>query len=61
MTSKRENEYGQSVYRRIEQQHKKTNKMTWAPREDLDQPGHLPSLIRVLAVRMKKHGSLATH
>ena len=30
------------------------NKMTCAPSEDSDQPGHLPSLIRVFAVRMKK-------
>ena len=29
--------------------------MICAPREDLDQPGHLPSLIRDFAVRMKKH------
>ena len=28
-----------------EQQHDKTNKMTCAPSEDSDQPGHLPSLI----------------
>ena len=28
--------------------------MTCAPSEDSDQPGHLPSLIRVFAVRMKK-------
>ena len=28
----------------------KNNKMTCAPREDSDQPGHPPSLIRVLAV-----------
>ena len=34
--------------------HDKTSKMACAPREDLDQPGHLPSLIRVFAVRMKK-------
>ena len=32
--------------------HDKTNKMTIAPSEDSDQP---PSLIRVFAVRMKKH------
>ena len=32
----------------------KTNKMTCAPNEDSDQPGHLPSLIRVIAVPMKK-------
>ena len=29
--------------------------MTCAPSEDSDQPGHLPSLIRVLPVRMKGH------
>ena len=29
-------------------------KMTCAPSEDSDQPGHPPSLIRVFAVRMKK-------
>ena len=28
----------------------KTNKTTCAPTEDSDQPGHLPSLIRVFAV-----------
>ena len=32
----------------------KTNKMACAPREDSDQPGHLPSLIWVFAVCMKK-------
>ena len=31
--------------------HDKTNKMSCAPSEDSDQPGHLPSLIRVFAVR----------
>ena len=30
-------------------QHYKTNKMTCAPSEDSDQPGHPPSLIRVFA------------
>ena len=30
--------------------HDKTNKMACAPSEDSDQPGHLPSLIRVFAV-----------
>ena len=35
------------------------NKMTWAPSEDSDQPGHPPSLIRVFAVRMKKHWVLS--
>ena len=38
----------------IEPPHDKTNKMTCAPSEDSDQPGHSPSLIRVFAVRMKK-------
>ena len=32
----------------------KTNKMACVPREDSDQPGHPPSLIRVFAVHMKK-------
>ena len=35
--------------------HDKTNEMACAPSEDSDQPGHLPSLIRDFAVRMKKH------
>ena len=35
----------------LERQHDKTNKMTCAPSEDSDQPGLLPSLIRVFAVR----------
>ena len=39
---------------KIEPQHDKTNKKTCAPRDDSDQPGHPPSLIRVFAVRMKK-------
>ena len=34
--------------------HDKTNKITCAPSEDSDQPGHPPSLIRVFAIRMKK-------
>ena len=34
---------------------RQNQKMTCAPSEDSDQPGHLPSLIRVFAVRMKKH------
>ena len=38
----------------IEPSHDKTNKMTCAPSEDSDQPRHLPSLIRVFAVRMEK-------
>ena len=32
-----------------------------APSEDSDQPGHSPSLIRVLLSAWRKHGSLATH
>ena len=32
--------------------HDKTNKMTCAPSEDKDQPGHLPILIRAFAVRL---------
>ena len=34
--------------------HDKTNTMACAPSEDSDQPGHLPRLIRVFTVRMKK-------
>ena len=41
--------------------HDKTNKMTCAPSDDSDQPGHLPSLIRVFAIHMKKHWALATY
>ena len=37
-----------------ERQHDKTNKITCAPSEDSDQPGHPPSLIRVFAVRTKR-------
>ena len=37
---------------RNEPHHDKTNKMARAPSEDSDQPGHLPSLIRVFAVRL---------
>ena len=39
----------------IEPHHKKTNKMICAPSEESNQPGPPPSLIRVFAVRMKKH------
>ena len=35
----------------FEPPHDKTNKMTCAPSEDSDRPGHPPSLIRVFAVR----------
>ena len=38
----------------FEPAHDKTNKMTCAPSEDSNQPGHPPSLIRVFVVRMKK-------
>ena len=38
--------------------HAKTNKMTCAPSEDAEQPRHPPSLIRVFAVRMKKHWAI---
>ena len=34
--------------------HDKTSKMACTTSEDSDQPGHLPSLIRVFAVPMKK-------
>ena len=34
----------------IEPPHDKTNKITFAPSEDSDQPGDPPSLIRVFAV-----------
>ena len=42
-----------SALKTLEPHHDKTNKVTCA-REDSDQPGHSPSLIRVFAVRMKK-------
>ena len=38
----------------IEPHRDKTSKMAYAPGEDLDQPGHPPSLIRVFPVRIKK-------
>ena len=38
---------------KIELPHDKTNKMACVPSNDSDQPGHLPSLIRVIAVHMK--------
>ena len=43
--------YGELKKIIIEPPHDKTNKMTTLPSEDSDQPGHLPSLIRVFAVR----------
>ena len=38
-------------YSTFELTHDKTNKLTCAPSEDSNQPGHPPSLIRVFAVR----------
>ena len=43
---------------RNEPPHDKTNKMTCAPSKS-DQPGHPPSLIGVIAVRMRKHWVLS--
>ena len=43
-----------NLIRTNEPPHDKTNKMACAPSEDSDRPEHLPSLIRVFAVRMKK-------
>ena len=43
--------YLDSKKKHFEPPHEKTNKMTFVPSEDSDQPGHLPSLIRVFAVR----------
>ena len=45
----------------FEPEHDRTNKMTCAPSEASDQPEHLPSLIRVFAVCMKKPWALASH
>ena len=44
---------------KIEPQHYKTNQMICAPSEDSDQPGHLPSLIGVSAVRLKQTWALS--
>ena len=43
--------YVDSRKKRFEPLHNKTNKMTFMPSKDSDQPGHPPSLIRVFAVR----------
>ena len=43
--------YVDSRKKRFEPPHNKTNKMTFVPSKDSDQPGHPPSLIRVFAVR----------
>ena len=45
----------------FEPEQDKTNRMTCAPSKESDQPGTLPSLIRVSAVRLKKVGFLVTH
>ena len=42
-----------------EPSHDKTNKMACAPSKDSDQSGHLPTLIRVFALRMKKPWALS--
>ena len=39
---------------KFEPAHDKYYRMACAPSEDFNQPWHLPSLIRVFAVRMKK-------
>ena len=44
---------------RYEPPHEKTSNMSFAPSEDSDQPGHLPSLIRVFTISMEKVWSLA--
>ena len=41
--------------KKFEPPHDKTSTMICAPSEDSDQPGHLPSLIKVFTVHMKKH------
>ena len=43
--------YVDSRKKHFEPPHDKTNKMTFVPSEDSDQPRHPPSLIRVFAVR----------
>ena len=43
--------YVDSRKKHFETPHDKTNKITFVPSEDSDQPGHPPSLIRVFAVR----------
>ena len=40
------------VHLSFEPHRDKTNKMACAPSEDSDQPGHLPSLIRVFAMHL---------
>ena len=43
--------YVDSRKKHFEPPHNKTNKITFVPSEDSDQPGHLPSLTRVFVVR----------
>ena len=43
--------YVDSRKKHFEPPHDKTNKMTFEPSENSDQPGHPPSLIRVFVVR----------
>ena len=47
-----------AVFLTIELPHDKTNKTSFAPSEDSDQPGLPSSLIRVFALSMKKHWTL---
>ena len=54
------------IWVRVYMRHDMTKPATWqnqqngcAPSKDSDQPGHSPSLIRVFAVRMKKHQVLS--
>ena len=39
---------------KCEPKHDKRNKMTCVPSKDSDKPGHIVSMIRVLAVHLKK-------
>ena len=48
------------IYIIFEPPHDQTNKMTCAPSEDSDQPGHPPSLIGDFAVHMRKAEVLKT-
>ena len=52
--------YKTGSYYRVQMSHSMTKPTKWrAASKDSDQPGHLPSLIRVFAVRMKKHWVLS--
>ena len=51
--------YVDSRKKHFESPHDKTNKITFVPSKDSDQPGHPPRLIRVFAVRSM--GSLGTN